>query len=126
VVGLVFELARRARSERDRELAIEPVPRGFAEAVREPTVSMPPPQVSPPPPPPPPPPATPPPAVDLQEDLEGDPPPLDETGSRLDLARAYIEMGDPAAARVELEVVLRDGDAQQRLQAQRLLETLRR
>ena len=129
VVGLVFELERRARSERDRELAIEPVPRGFAEAVREPTVSMPPPQVSPPPPPPPPPltqPAKPPPAVDLQEDLEGDPPPLDETGSRLDLARAYIEMGDPAAARVELEVVLRDGDAQQRLQAQRLLETLRR
>ena len=132
VVGLVFELARRARVERDRELAIEPAPRGFAEAVREPTVSMPTPNVSSPPPrpsPPPTPPATPTPppsAVDLQEDLEGDPPPLDETGSRLDLARAYIEMGDPAAARGELEVVLRDGDPQQRLQAQRLLETLRR
>jgi pilus assembly protein FimV len=90
-----------------------------------PNVSSPPQRPSPPPTPPATPP-TPPSAVDLQEDLEGDPPPLDETGSRLDLARAYIEMGDPAAARGELEVVLRDGDPQQRLQAQRLLETLRR
>ena len=131
VVGLVFELARRARLERERDLDIEPAPRGFAEAVREPTVSMPAPKVSPTPPPPSPaapPPTAPaaPPLADLQEDLEGDPPPLDETGSRLDLARAYIEMGDPAAARVELEVVLREGDPQQRLQAQRLIETLRR
>lgn len=130
VVGLVFELARRARSDRDRALAIDPAPRGFAEAVREPvrepTVSMPPPKISPPPPAPSPAPSPPPQITEPQEDLEGDPPPLDETGSRLDLARAYVEMGDPAAARAELEVVLREGDPQQRLQAQRLIETLRR
>ena len=139
VVGLVFELARRARIDRDRELALEPAPsKGFAE-VREPVVSMPAasvaaaapavvasPVIAPPPPIPAPPLA--PPAVSAPpfEDFEGDPPPLDETGSRLDLARAYIEMGDPAAARAELEIVLREGDAQQRLQAQRLIESLRR
>jgi pilus assembly protein FimV len=60
------------------------------------------------------------------EDLEGDPPPLDETGSRLDLARAYIEMGDPAAARAELEIVMKQGDDGQRLLARRLIESLRR
>jgi pilus assembly protein FimV len=58
------------------------------------------------------------------DDLEGDPPLPDEAGNKLDLARAFIEMGDPAAARVELEQVLANGDEAQREDAQRLLDSL--
>ncbi|NBW90427.1 MAG: hypothetical protein EBR51_11095, partial [Gammaproteobacteria bacterium] len=39
---------------------------------------------------------------------------------------AYIEMGDPAAARAELEIVMKQGDDGQRLLARRLIESLRR
>jgi pilus assembly protein FimV len=58
------------------------------------------------------------------DDLEGDPQMSDEAGSKLDLARAFIEMGDPAAARTELEQVLASGDEAQREDARRLLDTL--
>ena len=138
IVGLAFEIVRRARLERTRAFDLEPMASspGFAEAPRTTPPPPPPPVVVPPPaaiaPAPPPivPPA-PPPAPPVSwteeiEDLEGDPPPLDETGSRLDLARAYIEMGDPAAARAELEIVMKQGDDGQRLLARRLIESLRR
>jgi pilus assembly protein FimV len=61
---------------------------------------------------------------ELFDDLEGDPPMPDEAGNKLDLARAFIEMGDPAAARIELEHVLASGDEAQREDARRLLDSL--
>lgn len=64
------------------------------------------------------------PSVDPEDDLEGDPPMPDEAGNKLDLARAFIEMGDPASARIELERVLETGDEAQRDDARRLLDTL--
>lgn len=67
-----------------------------------------------------------PPAVDeaLAEDLEGDPPPVDEAGSKIDLARAFIEMGHHDAAILELQAALRLGDETQRAEALRLLDSL--
>jgi pilus assembly protein FimV len=59
------------------------------------------------------------------DDLEGDPPTIEEAGSKIDLARAFIEMGEQAAARAELEDVLRIGNVSQRQEAQRLLDSLR-
>jgi pilus assembly protein FimV len=49
---------------------------------------------------------------------------MTEVGTKLDLARAYVDMGDPAGARSILEEVLDEGDSSQRQQAQRLLDTL--
>ena len=49
---------------------------------------------------------------------------MTEVGTKLDLARAYIDMGDPAGARGILEEVLDEGDEGQRQQAQQLLDTL--
>lgn len=62
--------------------------------------------------------------ADLLEDPEGDPLMPDESGNKLDLARAFIEMGDVAAARMELEQVLARGDEAQREDARRLLDVL--
>lgn len=61
---------------------------------------------------------------DAPDDMEGDPPTLEEAGSKIDLARAFIEMGDVAAARAELDAVLRIGDEAQREEAQRLLDSI--
>jgi pilus assembly protein FimV len=49
---------------------------------------------------------------------------MTEVGTKLDLARAYVDMGDPAGARSILEEVLDEGDAAQRQQAQKLLDSL--
>jgi pilus assembly protein FimV len=49
---------------------------------------------------------------------------MTEVGTKLDLARAYVDMGDPAGARSILDEVLDEGDESQRQQAQSLLETL--
>lgn len=49
---------------------------------------------------------------------------MTEVGTKLDLARAYVDMGDPAGARSILEEVLDEGDESQRQQAQQLLDTL--
>ncbi len=48
----------------------------------------------------------------------------DEVGTKLDLARAYIEMGDKAGARELLEEVLEVGDENQRAEAEELLRQL--
>ncbi|MDH3577425.1 MAG: hypothetical protein OEO71_06350 [Gammaproteobacteria bacterium] len=50
---------------------------------------------------------------------------MTEVGTKLDLARAYVDMGDPAGARSILEEVLDEGDEGQRQQAQQLLDSLR-
>jgi pilus assembly protein FimV len=60
----------------------------------------------------------------LPDDLEGDPPPIDEAGSMIDLARAYIEMGNFDSAMMELQTALRTGDEAQRAEALRLLDSL--
>ncbi len=47
-----------------------------------------------------------------------------EVGTKLDLARAYIDMGDPDGARSILQEVLDEGDEGQRQEANRLMEAL--
>jgi len=49
---------------------------------------------------------------------------MTEVGTKLDLARAYVDMGDPAGARSILEEVLDEGDSPQKQQAQQLLDSL--
>jgi pilus assembly protein FimV len=49
---------------------------------------------------------------------------LNEVGTKLDLARAYIDMGDPDGARSILEEVVEEGDELQRNEARELLESL--
>ncbi len=49
---------------------------------------------------------------------------LTEVGTKLDLARAYIDMGDPEGARSILEEVLDEGDNGQRREARGLIDTL--
>lgn len=49
---------------------------------------------------------------------------MTEVGTKLDLARAYVDMGDPSGARSILEEVLDEGDEGQRQQAQQLLDSL--
>ena len=68
--------------------------------------------------------AQPEPEPEPEPEEEGDRPTIEEAGSKIDLARAFIEMGEQAAARAELEDVLRIGDAAQRQEAQRLLDSL--
>jgi pilus assembly protein FimV len=60
---------------------------------------------------------------DVSDDLH-DARTMTEVGTKLDLARAYVDMGDPAGARSILEEVLDEGDVGQRQQAQKLLDSL--
>jgi len=62
-------------------------------------------------------------ADDIGDDLH-DARTMTEVGTKLDLARAYVDMGDPAGARSILEEVLDEGDEGQRQQAQQLLDSL--
>jgi pilus assembly protein FimV len=50
---------------------------------------------------------------------------MSEVGTKLDLARAYMDMGDPDGARSILEEVLAEGTANQKQEAQRLLDSIR-
>jgi pilus assembly protein FimV len=61
------------------------------------------------------------------EDLampELEPVTMSEVGTKLDLARAYMDMGDPEGARSILEEVVNEGSASQKQEAQRLIEAL--
>jgi pilus assembly protein FimV len=49
---------------------------------------------------------------------------MSEVGTKLDLARAYMDMGDPDGARNILEEVVHEGSAAQRQEAERLMESL--
>ncbi len=49
---------------------------------------------------------------------------LDEVGTKLDLARAYIDMGDADGARSILDEVLEEGDGTQQQEAQSLLKQI--
>ncbi|MDZ7804221.1 FimV/HubP family polar landmark protein [Thiohalophilus sp.] len=48
----------------------------------------------------------------------------DEVGTKLDLARAYIDMGDPDGARSILDEVLDEGDDSQKQEAQQLIQQI--
>ncbi len=48
----------------------------------------------------------------------------DEIGTKLDLAKAYIDIGDKEGAKDIVDEVLRDGNAQQKEQANKLLQSL--
>jgi pilus assembly protein FimV len=61
--------------------------------------------------------------ADVGEDLQ-EARTMTEVGTKLDLARAYVDMGDPAGARSILEEVLDEGDGEQKQQAQQLLDSL--
>lgn len=50
---------------------------------------------------------------------------MSEVGTKLDLARAYMDMGDPDGARSILEEVLQEGSSSQKQEAQRLLDSVR-
>ena len=49
---------------------------------------------------------------------------MSEVGTKLDLARAYVDMGDPEGARSILEEVLKEGSADQKQEAERLIANL--
>ena len=49
---------------------------------------------------------------------------IDEVGTKLDLARAYIDMGDPDGARSILDEVMEEGNDDQKKEAQELLDKI--
>ena len=60
---------------------------------------------------------------DMTEDLH-EARTMTEVGTKLDLARAYVDMGDPSGAKSILEEVLDEGDEGQKQQAQQLIDSL--
>ncbi|UYZ85439.1 hypothetical protein MTZ49_07785 [Entomomonas sp. E2T0] len=58
-------------------------------------------------------------------DLGFELPPEDEVSTKLELANAYIEMGDTSGAKDILEEVLKEGTAEQIQQAEQILATLK-
>ena len=61
---------------------------------------------------------------DPDDSTASDPQTLDNVGTRLDLARAYIDMGNADGAREALAAVLEGGNSDQREEAQALLDAL--
>ena len=61
-------------------------------------------------------------AADASAEFE--PVTMSEVGTKLDLARAYMDMGDPEGARSILDEVVHEGSASQKQEAQRLLQSL--
>jgi pilus assembly protein FimV len=57
----------------------------------------------------------------LDEDIFAD---VDEIGTKLDLAKAYVDMGDSDGARSILDEVMEEGDDSQKEQAQQLLQQM--
>ena len=60
----------------------------------------------------------------LSEILEGDQDLEEDTGTKLDLARAYLEMGDAEGASEFLEEVLEEGNEEQKAAAKELMEKI--
>ncbi|HQR24394.1 MAG TPA: FimV/HubP family polar landmark protein, partial [Steroidobacteraceae bacterium] len=57
-------------------------------------------------------------------DLGSEPSTMSEVGTKLDLARAYVDMGDPEGARSILDEVLKEGSSDQKKEAERLIASL--
>jgi pilus assembly protein FimV len=64
------------------------------------------------------------PSAEVDFDLDDEPFTLSEVGTKLDLARAYVDMGDPEGARSILDEVLNEGSAEQKQEAERLMASL--
>ena len=62
------------------------------------------------------------PSIDLPSEI--DPSLLEEVDTKLDLARAYMEMGDKEGAREILEEALKEGDSRQKQEAEKLISSL--
>jgi pilus assembly protein FimV len=62
--------------------------------------------------------------LDVEAPKELEPVTMSEVGTKLDLARAYMDMGDPDGARNILGEVLQEGSESQRQEAQRLLDSI--
>ena len=62
--------------------------------------------------------------VDSFPASEREPPTQGEVQTKLDLARQFIDMGDPESARHMLGEVLEEGDPAQKQEAQRLVDSL--
>jgi pilus assembly protein FimV len=62
--------------------------------------------------------------LDAEAPRELEPVTMSEVGTKLDLARAYMDMGDPDGARNILGEVLQEGSESQRAEAQRLLDSI--
>ncbi len=58
---------------------------------------------------------------ELDDDIFSD---VDEIGTKLDLAKAYVDMGDSDGARSILDEVMEEGDASQKQQAEQLLQQM--
>lgn len=56
--------------------------------------------------------------------VDPEPATMSEVGTKLDLARAYMDMGDPEGARSILDEVLSEGSASQKTEARRLIDSL--
>jgi pilus assembly protein FimV len=56
--------------------------------------------------------------------LEGEPATPSEVQTKLELARQFIDMGDPESARYMLAEVLEEGDPAHKQEAQRLVDSL--
>jgi pilus assembly protein FimV len=63
-------------------------------------------------------------ADDMEDAGEGVLASADEVATKLDLARAYIEMGDPDGARSILDEVMQEGNAAQKSEAQSLMKQI--
>jgi pilus assembly protein FimV len=61
---------------------------------------------------------------EIEDTREMPPSEVDEVGTKLDLARAYIDMGDPDGARSILGEVVEEGDEAQQAEARELLDSL--
>ena len=64
------------------------------------------------------------PADQIPQLSELEPVTMSEVGTKLDLARAYMDMGDPDGARSILQEVLSEGSASQKQEARRLIDSL--
>ncbi|MEY4932728.1 MAG: hypothetical protein RLZZ403_1048 [Pseudomonadota bacterium] len=102
----VFGAGRTAEVERLDEVSLDLDVGGFAEDTdREPTKTE---------------------SVTSMMDMpELEPVTMSEVGTKLDLARAYMDMGDPDGARSILEEVLQEGSSSQKQEAERLLDSIR-
>ena len=58
------------------------------------------------------------------EEVEVEPVTASEVRTKLDLARQFLDMGDPDSARHMLAEVLEEGDALQQQEAQRLVDSM--
>jgi pilus assembly protein FimV len=63
-------------------------------------------------------------AQDAEPEGDGELADLDEVSTKLDLARAYIDMGDPDGAKSILDEVMEEGNGEQQDEARGIIEQM--